>query len=73
MSSMRSPISWENAASADAELPQQVRQLLVLVLVMIPAADFGERRFHADVGLDQPRDLLQAAAQFAALRVLRAV
>ena len=40
---------------------------------MVPAADFGERGFHAGIGLDQPRDLLQTAAQFAALAVLRAV
>ena len=55
-----------------AELARHVVQLAGLVRVMVPAADFGEGGFHARVGLDQPRDLLQAAAQFSALSILRA-
>ncbi len=35
--------------------------------MMIPAADFGERRLHAGICLDQPRQLLQIAPQFARL------
>ncbi len=40
--------------------------------MMVPAADFGESGFHARVGLDEPRDLLQAAAQFSPGAILRA-
>ena len=38
---------------------------------MVPAADVGKGRLDADVGFDQARDLLQAAAEFADM--LRAV
>ena len=61
-----------------AELRQIVGELAVgglsadLVDVRVPAADIGERHFHADVGLDQLRDLLQAFAE-AAVAIVRAI
>ena len=39
--------------------------------MMVPTADFGEGALHTGVGLDQPRELLQAAAKLAALRQRR--
>ena len=61
-------------ANAASDVPNCCSRLVscgALVAVMIPAADIGERRLDADVRLDQARDLLQAAAELAA--VLRAV
>ncbi len=44
------------------KLAQQVRQLVVFVLVMVPAVDFGESRFDAGIGLDEAREFLEIAA-----------
>ena len=51
---------------------EEVRQLRSLIAVMIPTADIGKRRFDTNVRFDEPRDLLQAAAEVIT-RILRAV
>ncbi len=59
-----------------AKLRQVIRKLsrsglaAHFVHVRVPAADVGEGHFQADVGLDQPRDLLQTFAK-PAIRILQ--
>ena len=38
---------------------------------MVPSAHFRKGGFHADIGFDQSRDLLQPAAEFTGLAVLQ--
>ena len=53
-------MSLVNAASDVPNSPEQVRQLGRFVAVVVPAADVRKRDLDADVGLDEPCDLLQA-------------
>src|SRR5581483_2551890 len=59
-------------AEGEAQLAEAVGHAALLVLVGVPAADIGEGGLDAGVGLDEARDLLEAAAELAALSVLRA-
>ena len=62
-SSMRSPRSLVERGQGAAELAQALGELALHAAfrgVMVPAADLGEGDLHADVGLDELGDLLEA-------------
>ena len=58
--------------SAPSELPQLLREVWAFVDVGIPSAHLGERRLHADIGLEELGDLLVRIAE-PTVRIDRAV